>query len=91
MPSVDPRTGARVIDSRWVRYAASSKADIHVLYRGPVPAPAWRYNKNDDSDPPARNLTWLTTLRALEQKHAEPLSDLFVSPTCKKIMNDFCS
>lgn len=77
VPSVDPRTGARVIDSRWVRYAASSKADILVLNRGPLPAPAWSYNKNDDS-PAARNLTWLTTLRALEQEHAEPLSDLFV-------------
>jgi hypothetical protein len=77
VPSVDPRTGARVIDSRWVRYAASSKADIIVLNRGPLPAPAWSYNKNNDS-PAARNLTWLTTLRALEQKHAEPLSDLFL-------------
>jgi hypothetical protein len=77
VPSVDPRTGARVIDSRWVRYAASSKADIIVLNRGPLPAPAWSYNKNNES-PAARNLTWLTTLRALEQQHAEPLSDLFV-------------
>jgi hypothetical protein len=57
-----------------VRYAASSKADILILNRGPLPAPAWSYNKNDSS---ARNLTWLTTLRTLEQKHAEPLSDLF--------------
>ena len=76
VPSVDPRTGVRVTDSRWVRYAASSKADILVLNRGPLSAPAWSYNKNSDSA--ARNLTWLTTLRALEQKHAEPLSDLFV-------------
>ena len=75
VPSIDPRTGARIIDSRWVRYAASSKADIIVLNRGPLPAPAWSYNKNASQ---ARNLTWLTTLRALEQKHAEPLSDLFV-------------
>lgn len=74
VPSVDPRTGVRVIDSRWVRYAASSKADILVLNRGPLPAPAWSYNKNASQ---WRNLTWLTTLRALEQKHAEPLSDLF--------------
>jgi hypothetical protein len=78
---VDPRTGTRVIDSRWVRYAASSKADIIVLNRGPLPAPAWSYNKNA-SPGPARNsnLTWwLTPLRALEQKHrhTEPLSDLF--------------
>jgi hypothetical protein len=80
VPSVDPRTGARVIDSRWVRYAASSKADILVLNRGPLPAPAWSYNKNKNnggSESPARNLTWLTTLRALEQQHAEPFSDLF--------------
>jgi hypothetical protein len=80
VPSVDPRTGARVIDSRWVRYAASSKADILVLNRGPLPAPAWSYNKNKNnggSESPARNLTWLSTLRALEQKHAEPFSDLF--------------
>jgi hypothetical protein len=78
VPSVDSRTGVRVVDSRWVRYAASSKADILVLNRGPLPAPAWSYNKNNDSA--ACNLTWLTTLRALEQKHAdsEPLTDLFV-------------
>ena len=73
VPSVDPRTGVRVIDSRWVRHAASSKASILVLNRGPLPAPAWSYH--DESS--ARNLTWLTTLRALEQEHAEPLSDLF--------------
>jgi hypothetical protein len=64
----------RVVDSRWVRYAASSKASILVLNRGPLPAPGWSYNNNPSS---ARNLTWLTTLRALEQEHAEPLSDLF--------------
>ena len=74
VPSVDPRTGVRVIDSRWVRYAASSKADILVLNRGPLPAPAWSYDKNASQ---GRNLTWLATLRFLEQKHAEPLSDLF--------------
>ena len=74
VPSVDPRTGVRIIDSRWVRYAASSKADILVLNRGPLPAPAWSYNKNASQE---RNLTWLTTLRFLEQKYAEPLSDLF--------------
>jgi len=72
VPFVDPRTGVRVIDSRWVRYAASSKADILVLNRGPLPAPAWSYNTKNGS-----NLTWLTTLRALEKVHAEPLSDLF--------------
>ena len=71
VPSIDPRTSVRVINSRWVRYAASSKADILILNRGPLPAPAWSYDKN------AHNLTWLTTLRALEREHAEPLSDLF--------------
>jgi hypothetical protein len=75
VPSVDPRTGVRVIDSRWVRHAASSKASILVLNRGPLPAPAWSYH--DASESSARNLTWLTTLRALEQEHTEPLSDLF--------------
>ena len=75
VPSVDPRTGVRVIDSRWVRHAASSKASILVLNRGPLPAPAWSYHSASESS--ARNLTWLTTLRALEQEHAEPLSDLF--------------
>ena len=73
-PSVDPRTGVRVTDSRWVRHAASSKASILVLNRGPLPAPAWSHH---DAASSARNLTWLTTLRALEQEHAEPLSDLF--------------
>ena len=75
VPSIDPRTGVRVIDSRWVRHAASSKASILVLNRGPIPAPAWSYHSASESS--ARNLTWLTTLRALEQEHAEPLSDLF--------------
>jgi hypothetical protein len=80
VPSIDPRTGVRVVDSRWVRYAASSKANILVLNRGPLPAPAWSYNNNKHSNASsaARNLTWLTALRALEQEHAEPLSDLFV-------------
>ncbi|KAH9988043.1 hypothetical protein BJV77DRAFT_1070270 [Russula vinacea] len=80
VPSVDPRTGVRVIDSRWVRYAASSKANILVLNRGPLPAPAWSYNNNNEHSNAsfaARNLTWLSALRALEQEHAEPLSDLF--------------
>ena len=80
VPFIDPRTGARVIaDSRWVRYAASSKADILVLNRGPLPAPTWSYNNKHGAASPAHNLTWLTTLRALEQKHAEPLSDLFAA------------
>lgn len=77
---VDPRTGTRIIDSRWVRYAASSKADIIVLNRGPLPAPAWSYDNKNVSPARNSNLTWwLTTLRALEQRHrhAEPLSDLF--------------
>ena len=73
VPFVDPRTGVRVIDSRWVRYAASSKVDILVLNRGPLPAPAWSYNNAKNGS----NLTWLTTLRALEKEHAEPLSDIF--------------
>jgi hypothetical protein len=77
VPSIDPRTGVRVIDSRWVRYAASPKTDILVLNRGPLPAPAWSYSINKNASC-SRNLTWLTKLRALEQEHAEPLSDLFV-------------
>ncbi|KAF8496435.1 hypothetical protein F5888DRAFT_1804131 [Russula emetica] len=50
VPSVDPRTSVRVIDSRWVRYASSSKADIIVLNRGPLPAPAWSYNNNNNNN-----------------------------------------
>jgi len=87
VPFIDPRTGARVVDSRWVRYAASSKADILVLNRGPLPAPAWSYNKNNDS--PVRNLTWLTTLRVLEQKHAEPFSDLFADVLSRLDHHDY--
>jgi len=85
VPFIDPRTGVRVVDSRWVRHAASSKADILVLNRGPLPAPAWSYNKNTSS---ARNLTWLATLRALEQEHAEPLSDIFADVLSRLDRND---
>jgi hypothetical protein len=87
VPSVDSRTGVRVVDSRWVRYAASSKADILVLNRGPLPAPAWSYNKNDSA---ARNLTWLTTLRALEQEHAEPLSDHLLADVISRLDHHRC-
>ena len=73
---VDPRTGVRVIDSRWVRQVAS-KASILVLNRGPLPAPAWSYgdkekDKGENVSAAARNLTWLSMLRALEKQHAEP-------------------
>jgi hypothetical protein len=80
VPLVDPRTGVRVIDSRWVRQVAS-KASILVLNRGPLPAPAWSYgdkekDKGDSVSAAARNLTWLSMLRALEKQHAAepPLS-----------------
>jgi hypothetical protein len=74
-PLVDPRTGVRVIDSRWVRQAAA-KASVLVLNRSPLPAPAWSYTTSTAASS-ARNLTWLSTLRALELAHPEPLSHHF--------------
>ncbi len=71
LPFVDPRTDVRVVDSRWVTQAAASRkkaADILVLSRAPLPAPAWSYNASKG------DWTWLRTLRGLEQKHAEPLA-----------------
>ncbi|KAI9462619.1 hypothetical protein F5148DRAFT_1286396 [Russula earlei] len=76
VPLVDPRTGVRVVESRWVRQAAR-KADVLVLNRGPLPAPAWSYAYAYNAS--ARNLTWLAALRLLERERppAGPLSDLF--------------
>ncbi|KAI0292549.1 hypothetical protein BC826DRAFT_969517 [Russula brevipes] len=74
-PLVDPRTDVRVIDSRWVRQAAA-KASVLVLNRSPLPAPAWSYTTSTAAAS-ARNLTWLSTLRALELAHPEPLSHHF--------------
>ncbi|KAH9996666.1 hypothetical protein BJV74DRAFT_827424 [Russula compacta] len=76
VPLVDPRTGVRVVDSRWVRQVAS-KASILILNRGPLPAPAWSYgdkekDKGDSISAARNNLTWLSILRALEKQHAEP-------------------
>ncbi|KAI0262577.1 hypothetical protein BC834DRAFT_971943 [Gloeopeniophorella convolvens] len=71
LPHVDPRTGVRVIESRWSRQA--SKASVVILNRGPLPAPAYSYNASEG------DLTWLVTLRAREREHSEPLSSLFAS------------
>jgi hypothetical protein len=79
LPSIDPRTGVRVIDSRWARYASSSKASILVLNRAPLSAPAWSYNAS------AGDWTWLSTLRHLEKQHAEPLSELFFSDLLSRL------
>ena len=73
LPFMDPRTDVRVVDSRWVTQAASrrkngSDADILVLNRAPLPAPAWSYNASRG------DWTWLLTLRDLEKEHAEPLA-----------------
>ncbi|KAH8996302.1 hypothetical protein EDB92DRAFT_1793970 [Lactarius akahatsu] len=70
LPFVDPRTGVRVDDSRWVvQAAASRKNDVLVLSRAPLPAPAWSYNTLRGG-----TWTWLSALRGLEQEHAEPLA-----------------
>ncbi|KAH9048473.1 hypothetical protein EDB84DRAFT_1262398 [Lactarius hengduanensis] len=72
LPFVDPRTGVRVDDSRWVMQGAASRknaTDILILSRAPLPAPAWSYNASR-----GRNWTWLSALRGLEQEHAEPLA-----------------
>ena len=73
LPFVDPRTDVRVVDSRWITQAASrrrkgSDADVLVLSRAPLPAPAWSYNASRG------DWTWLRTLRSLEQEYAEPLA-----------------
>ncbi|KAI9465684.1 hypothetical protein BJY52DRAFT_478241 [Lactarius psammicola] len=70
LPFVDPRTDVRVIDSRWVTQVAASrkKADVVVLSRAPLPAPAWSYNASRG------DWTWLRALRGLEQQHAETLA-----------------
>ena len=77
LPFVDPRTGVRVVDSRWVTQAATASknkaADVLVLSRAPLPAPAWSYNSSRG------DWTWLRALRGPELEHAEPLAHhLFV-------------
>ncbi|KAI9441208.1 hypothetical protein H4582DRAFT_1810468 [Lactarius indigo] len=72
LPFVDPRTDVRVVDSRWVMQAAASRkkpADVLVLSRAPLPAPAWSYNASRGGD-----WTWLSALRGLEREHAGPLA-----------------
>jgi hypothetical protein len=41
-PHVDPSTGIRIRDAFWLSHAR--RADVIVLNRGPVPAPAWTYS-----------------------------------------------
>ena len=85
LPSIDPRTGVRVVDSRWVRHA-SSKADVLVLNRAPLSAPAWSYNAS------ARDWTWLSALGHLETQHAEqPLSELFAGLLFRLGHHDFAT
>ncbi|KAI0061158.1 hypothetical protein BV25DRAFT_799122 [Artomyces pyxidatus] len=69
LPNVDPRTGVRVSDARWTRQA--SKANITILSRAPIPAPAWSH------DASSSNLSWLGRLRDTEATHPEPLTHLF--------------
>lgn len=44
-PVVDPATGVRVRNNYWNPHAR--KADVIILNRGPLPAPAWTYNDGD--------------------------------------------
>jgi hypothetical protein len=44
-PVVDPITGVRVRNNYWKAHA--KKADVIILNRGPLPAPAWTYSLND--------------------------------------------
>ncbi|KAH9973693.1 hypothetical protein BGW80DRAFT_1305864 [Lactifluus volemus] len=79
LPSVDPRTGVRIVDSRWVRYASSSKINILVLNRAPLSAPAWSYYYNNVSAP-ASDWSWLSTLGHLEKQHAESETQTLSEP-----------
>ena len=47
LPVIDPRTGVRSHNNYWLRRAR--KADITVLNRGPLPAPAWSYDSKHRS------------------------------------------
>ena len=47
LPVIDPRTGVRSHNSYWLRRAR--KADITVMNRGPLPAPAWSYDSKHRS------------------------------------------
>ncbi|KAI0027524.1 hypothetical protein K488DRAFT_90755 [Vararia minispora EC-137] len=44
-PQVDRRTGVRIVQDPWT--AAVAKANVLVLSRAPLPAPAWSYNANE--------------------------------------------
>jgi hypothetical protein len=44
-PVVDPATGVRVRNNYWKAHA--KKADVIIMNRGPLPAPAWTYNDGD--------------------------------------------
>ena len=46
-PVIDPRTGVRSHNNYWLRRAR--KADIIVMNRGPLPAPAWSYDSKHRS------------------------------------------
>ena len=47
LPVIDPRTGVRSHNSYWLRRAR--KANITVMNRGPLPAPAWTYDSKHRS------------------------------------------
>jgi hypothetical protein len=73
LPFMEPCTDVRIVDSRWVTQVASRRkngpdADVLVLNRAPLPAPAWSYNASRG------DWTWLLTLRDLEKEHAETLA-----------------
>jgi hypothetical protein len=86
LPSVDPRTGVRIVDSRWVRYASSSKINILVLNRAPLSAPAWSYYYNNVSAPTS-DWSWLSTLGHLEKQHAESETQTLSEPFFAHILS----
>ena len=47
LPVIDPRTGVRSHNNYWLRRAR--KADVTVMNRGPLPAPAWSYDSKHRS------------------------------------------
>jgi hypothetical protein len=67
LPYVDPETGVRIRDGCWIRKAR--KADVIVLNRGPVPAPASTYTTRDWSFVDKFPLIYTTSRADSKQLH----------------------
>jgi hypothetical protein len=70
MPRVDLRTGVRVADYPWV--APASRAEVLVLGRAAVPAPAWSYRVKNGSA-----WDWLEEIGRIEREMPERGAEVF--------------